>query len=211
MEVEPDSTTYSIVLGACASSGDLEQGRQVHERLLQNTRDMITSDSIVQNSLLNLYAKCGRLDESTKNALEIFKTIQIKDTISWTSMILGYAQHCQVPQSLELFREMIHQGLSPDYVTYTSILHACGHEGLFHETLEILRWMERDYGIQRTLEHYHCVIDMLARLGQLDEAEELLKAISYEHESDTIAWISLLSGLKTQLDDNFRQQMIRSS
>ncbi|XP_024516012.1 pentatricopeptide repeat-containing protein At3g53360, mitochondrial [Selaginella moellendorffii] len=309
MEVEPDSTTYSIVLGACASSGYLEQGRRVHERLLQNTPDMITSDSIVQNSLLNLYAKCGRLDESTKvfesfcskntaawnsliaahvqsgdpntaanvykrllqtpdvmpdaftfstvlgaftalgaideaalvhkeivsrgfskdeivlkallntyakcgnleNALEIFKTIKIRDTISWTSMILGYAQHCQVPQSLELFREMIHQGLSPDYVTYTSILHACGHEGLFHETLEILRWMERDYGIQRTLEHYHCVIDMLARLGQLDEAEELLKAISYEHESDTIAWISLLSGLKTQLDDNFRQQMIRSS
>jgi pentatricopeptide repeat protein len=53
--------TFIGVLNACASILALEEGRCVHVQIIQNSRD---SDVFVGSSLVDMYAKCGSMDEA---------------------------------------------------------------------------------------------------------------------------------------------------
>jgi len=56
--VEADPGTFVGVLNACASVGALEEGRHVHEQIIQCGFE---SDIFVDGSLVDMYAKCGAL------------------------------------------------------------------------------------------------------------------------------------------------------
>jgi hypothetical protein len=49
------------VLNACASIMALEEGRHVHEQIVQRGFE---SDVIVGSSLIDMYAKCGSIDHA---------------------------------------------------------------------------------------------------------------------------------------------------
>jgi len=63
--VQPDSVTFVGVLRACASMVAIEEGRCVHWDIIQSG---LESDVFVGSSLLNMYAKCG----SMENAWRVF-------------------------------------------------------------------------------------------------------------------------------------------
>ncbi len=56
--VQPDSVTFVGVLNACASVMALEEGRHIHERIIQSGCE---SDAFVRKSLKDMYAKCGSI------------------------------------------------------------------------------------------------------------------------------------------------------
>jgi hypothetical protein len=55
-DVRPDSVTFMGVLNACASVAALEEGRCVHEQIIESGWDL---DAFVQSSLVDMYANCG--------------------------------------------------------------------------------------------------------------------------------------------------------
>jgi len=59
--VRPDSVTFVGVLDACASIVALEEGRHVHEQIIE-TR--CNSDVFVGSSLVDIYAKCGSMEDA---------------------------------------------------------------------------------------------------------------------------------------------------
>jgi pentatricopeptide repeat protein len=61
--VQPDSVAFVGVLNACASVGALEEGRHAYEQIIQSGCD---SDVFVESSLVNMYAKCGSMEEAWK-------------------------------------------------------------------------------------------------------------------------------------------------
>src|SRR5258708_2470616 len=75
----------------------------------------------MKNSLLNMYSKCGSMND----ARSIFDNIQSKDVISWNTMISGYRQNGNGKESIELFQQMQKQGIQPDCFTYTVALSTC--------------------------------------------------------------------------------------
>jgi pentatricopeptide repeat protein len=58
--VQPDPVTFVGMLNACASVLALEEGRCVHVQIIQNSCDL---DVLVGSSLVDMYAKCGSMDE----------------------------------------------------------------------------------------------------------------------------------------------------
>jgi hypothetical protein len=54
----PDGLTFVPVLNACASLRALEDGRLVHEQVIQSG---CVSDVFVGNSLVDMYSKCGKI------------------------------------------------------------------------------------------------------------------------------------------------------
>jgi len=66
--VQPDSVTFWGVLNSCAGLGALEDGRLVHEQLIQMG---CNSNLFVGNSLVDMYAKCGSLED----ALRVFNNM----------------------------------------------------------------------------------------------------------------------------------------
>ncbi len=57
----PDKFTFVQVIKACAGLGRLEDGRLVHQQLIQSGCE---SDVFVGSSLVDMYAKCGSIEDA---------------------------------------------------------------------------------------------------------------------------------------------------
>jgi len=83
----PDTFTFVQVIKACAGLGRLEDGRLVHKQLIQSG---YKSDVFVCNSLVDIYTKCGSIEE----AWTVFEKMPSQNVVTWTTIILGHVQ-CQ--------------------------------------------------------------------------------------------------------------------
>ena len=65
--------------------------------------------------------------------------------------------------------------MTPDAITFVRVLAACSHAGMVDEGIRYFNSMPNRYGIQPSIEHYGCMVDMLGRAGRNAEAEDLIK------------------------------------
>ncbi|KAJ8449677.1 hypothetical protein Cgig2_001333 [Carnegiea gigantea] len=182
-----DPFILSAIIAACANMAMLELGKQVHCLALALCLD---SNLFVSNALVDMYAKCSDL----LAAKSIFTNTRERDVVTWTSIIVGTAQHGQAKEALSLYDEMMLDGVKPNEVTFLGLIYACSHVGLVSKGRHLFNSMSKDYGIRPSLEHYTSLLDLLSRSGHLGEAEELLKTMPYE--PDEAAWAALLSACR---------------
>jgi pentatricopeptide repeat protein len=184
---EPDRATFLAVLNACASVASLNEGRCVQEQIIQNG---LGSDVFVANSLIDMYSKCGVIDDAQR----VFNKMTTRDVVAWNTMLGGYAMHGLAKEALELLERMCEQGVEVDNVTLVALLSACSHLGLVDEGMHYYESMGLVYGVSSTVEHYACMVDLLGRAGHLDEAEDLIKTMPFE---PTVAvWKALLGACR---------------
>jgi pentatricopeptide repeat protein len=122
-DVKPNSVTMVSVLSACAQLEAPQQGKWIHGYII---RCGFQSDLSVENSLLDMYAKCGRIDIARK----LFDKMSKRDVISWNAMITGYKMHGHGEDALGIFNQMQQRSIKPNHATFVSILSACSHTGL---------------------------------------------------------------------------------
>ncbi|XP_044489580.1 pentatricopeptide repeat-containing protein At2g03880, mitochondrial [Mangifera indica] len=180
-----DEATLTSVLRACTGLALLELGTQVHVHLLKYDQDLI-----LNNALLDMYCKCGSLED----AQFIFDRMVEKDVISWSTMIAGLAQNGYSQKALKFFELMKASGLEPNYITILGVLFACSHAGLVEDGLYYFHSMKNVYGIDPEKEHYGCIIDLLGRAGKLDQAVKLINEMDYE--PDAVTWRALLGACR---------------
>ncbi|KAK9070165.1 hypothetical protein SSX86_010565 [Deinandra increscens subsp. villosa] len=157
----------SSVASACANVGSLDQGKWIHRYARENSIEL---DGVLGTALLDMYAKLGRLDL----AWDVFESMKTKHVSSWNAMIGGLAMHGRAKDAIELFVEMEKQRLKPVDITFVGILNACAHGGLVDVGFEYFARMQEVYGVEPTVHHYGCLVDLLGRAGRLAEAEELI-------------------------------------
>lgn len=185
--LKPDEVTLVGVLNSCANLGVLELGKWVHEYMCRNN---ILADKFVGNALLDMYGKCGRIDE----AFRVFQGMKRRDVYSYTSMIVGLALHGKANSAFRIFSEMSRVGIEPNEVTFLGLLMACSHGGLVAEGKKYLFDMSNTYNLRPQAEHYGCMIDLLGRAGLVKEAEEII--LRMQISPDTFAWGALLGACR---------------
>jgi len=84
------------VLNACASVVALEEGRCIHQQIIQSGCE---SEVFVGSSLVDMYAKCGSIEE----AWRVFKEMPSRNVVTWNAMVLGNVKCDQGQKALELF------------------------------------------------------------------------------------------------------------
>ncbi|KAJ0590866.1 putative tetratricopeptide-like helical domain superfamily, DYW domain-containing protein [Helianthus annuus] len=182
---EPNSYTLAAMLSVSSSLASLEHGKQIHAQALKSESALSIS---VGNALINMYAKSGNID----NAKRVFDIIRCsKDTVTWTSMVISLAQHGQGKESLELFEKMLSFDIKPDHITYVGVISACTHMGLVEEGVRYFKLMQEKHGIEPTLSHHACMVDLYGRAGKLQEAYNVIQNMPIE--PDVIVWGSLLA------------------
>ncbi|KAI7995475.1 Pentatricopeptide repeat-containing protein [Camellia lanceoleosa] len=137
-----------------------------------------------------MYAKCGTI----LSAEYVFNDIDSVDVISWNSLIAGYAANGYVEETIKLFRDMVVKGVIPDQVTFVGLLSACSHGGLINKGLDLFRSMTEEYNIEPLAEHYACIVDLLSRVGRLEEAFEMVREMKIEVNAGI--WGALLSACR---------------
>ncbi|KAI3444880.1 hypothetical protein Pfo_031513 [Paulownia fortunei] len=185
--LKPNEATMLAVLSACGQVGSLESGQWIHSYLGYSATCISAQ---VGTALIDMYSKCGSLED----ARLVFDRIKDKDAVVYNAMIGGYAIHGFTQDALKLFKEMSQAGLHPTDITFIGILSACAHAGLVSEGWALFNAMKDEYGIQPKVEHYGCMVNLLGRAGQLDEAYELVKSISID--ADPVLWGTLLGACR---------------
>ncbi|WMV54726.1 hypothetical protein MTR67_048111 [Solanum verrucosum] len=95
-------------------------------------------------------------------------------------MSLGYGLHGMGRKAITLFYSLRQNSLEPVDVTFVAVLSTCNYTGFVNSGLQIFELMGEEYGIQPSAEHYACVVDMLGRVGRLDEAHNFAKKLGVE-------------------------------
>lgn len=171
-ETKPNHFTFGSVLSAIgATEGiSLKHGQQCHCCLVKLG---LNTDPIVSGALLDMYAKRGSISESHR----VFNEMSGGSQVAWTAIISAYSRHGNYESVMSLFMEMERRGVTPDSITFLSVLTACGRKGMVDMGRKIFDSMVKDHLIEPSPEHFSCMVDMLGRGGRLKEAEEFVRQI----------------------------------
>lgn len=186
-DCRPEESIFVSVLSACARLGDLHFGRCAHASLLRNVTDL---NVIVSTALIDMYTKCGSLEKG----MRVFEYMEEKNHLSYGAVISGLALHGRGREALTMLSRMLERGLIPDEAAYVGVLSACSQAGLVDEGSRCFERMKAESGIEPTIRHFGCMVDLLGRAGQVGKAYEIVN--SMHMKPNDVIWRSLLSACK---------------
>ena len=129
---------------------------------------------------MDTYAKCGNINQAKK----VFDVIKEKEVPIYNAMILGYALHGQAAEALALYgRLREEEDKKPDSITFTNALYACSHSALVNEGLDLFVDMVSKHDLKPSMVHYGCMVNLLSRCGNFDEAFRLITSMPFEPDA----------------------------
>ncbi|XAR66312.1 hypothetical protein NMG60_11012499 [Bertholletia excelsa] len=183
----PNLVTVVSILPAAADLAALKEGMSFHAHVIQMG---FQSYTLVGNSLIDMYAKCGCIGFSE----QVFNNMENKDTITWNSMLSAYAIHGQGHCAVSFFSLMKQSDVKVDSVSFINVLSACRHTGLIEEGRKLFYSMKDEHGLDPGLEHYSCMVDLLGRAGFFNEVLRLIETMPLE--PDAGVWGALLGACR---------------
>ncbi|XP_044507922.1 pentatricopeptide repeat-containing protein At2g33760-like [Mangifera indica] len=179
--LKPDKFAFPFVLKSCAGLSNLLVGKSIHQHLVCCG---CGHDPYVSAALVNMYTKCGKVED----ARLAFDKMSVRDLVSWTSMISGYAHNGYNSETLEFFCLMRHSGVRANRVSVLSALLACGNLGALRKG----EWFH-NYVIQTGFDFdvlvATAVMDMYAKCGHLDLARKLFDETEGK---DVVCWSAMI-------------------
>ena len=185
----PDVVTFLSVLRACGSLGYAHKGKRIHALIVKKD-GVLEKNVIIGNALVDMYVKCGLLAK----AREVLEVLPIRNLVSWSALVLGYAQSSLGHEALNCLERMEVEGIFPDEVILLGVLSACSHSGLLDEAQIVFRNMIGVYEVTPSLEHHICMVMIFGFAGQFDKAMSVIKIMP---SSDHVEiWLALLDACR---------------
>ncbi|XP_055961282.1 putative pentatricopeptide repeat-containing protein At3g11460, mitochondrial [Mercurialis annua] len=178
-----DPPALATAIAACGMLKSLQHGRYVHGIAMKFGLD---SDLLVSNSLLQMYIHCDCIEDARKT----FDQMPLKDVISWTEIIGGYASIGGFNEALKLFRQMTVAGIKPDSLSICSILPACARPAAHKHGKEVHAYLLRN-GMNLNVAVQNAVMDMYVKSGFLECASQIFVGMK---ERDVISWTVMMLG-----------------
>ncbi|GFP88275.1 pentatricopeptide repeat-containing protein at4g25270 chloroplastic [Phtheirospermum japonicum] len=178
---EPESVTLSSILTAASP---YRIGTQIHGWALRRGIEWNLS---VANSLIIFYSNRNNLIR----ARWLFENMPDKDVVSWNSIISAHSKDSLALDYLN--RMMGSNNVSPDGITFVSLLSMCANLKMVKEGERIFSMMLKRYEISPSMEHYACMVNLYGRAGLVKEAYEFIVG-RMEIEAGPTVWGALLYG-----------------
>ncbi|XP_049402511.1 pentatricopeptide repeat-containing protein At3g16610 [Solanum stenotomum] len=179
----PSPVMLATVIRACAKLNDMRRGRKMHGYTVKLGSNL---DLMVSNTLLSMYAKCGRIDD----ALTFFEEMDLKDSVSFSAIIAGCVQNGHAEEALQILRMMQSSGVEPESATVMGILPACSHLaalqlGVCTHGYSIVRGFTEDVSVCNAL------IDMYSKCGKIGIARIVFDKMN---KRDVVSWNAIIAG-----------------
>lgn len=124
--LSPDSFTFGTVLTASGNLGRLEQGKELHAKVVTYGH---CCNVVVASSLVDMYGKCGSVEEARR----VFDRMSIKNLVTWSALLGAYCQNGYHGSVIELFREI----KEPDMYCFGTVVRACAGLGALRQGKEV--------------------------------------------------------------------------
>lgn len=181
--VQPNQITFVCIIKACASSEAITEGMQIHSLIIKAGVEL---ETFVGSSLVDMYAKCGKLHDARKT----FERLHKQDVVEWNAMITGEAQHACVQEVLQLHNHMQQHGIEANQITFTGILKACSNTRTLDPGKQVHAHMigsriEVDFFISNVL------VNLYAGCGDIQNACKVFKQLE---KRNAVTWAVLMAG-----------------
>uniref|UniRef100_A0A0E0JTF1 Pentatricopeptide repeat-containing protein n=1 Tax=Oryza punctata TaxID=4537 RepID=A0A0E0JTF1_ORYPU len=177
---QPDVATLVTMISSCGDQGLLPEGKEVHGYIIR--KGHLYEESSVGNSLLDLYMKCN--DPSTAHIL--FRTMPIRDLISWNTMISGYSRNDSLGEEAKaVFKGLLSEGLSCTLSTVVAVIPSCSCPQDLNFGKSVHSFILK-YGFLTGVSAANSLIHMYICCGGSLAAFSLLESIT--PMSDIISW-----------------------
>ncbi|KAF5745118.1 pentatricopeptide repeat-containing protein [Tripterygium wilfordii] len=208
-----NSTPFANLLESCARSKSARDTRRIHGRIVKT---QFASEVFIQNRLIDVYGKCGCLEDARKlfdkmakrntftwnslistltksgfldEAAKMFESMPEPDQCSFNAMVAGFAQRDRFEEALDYVVSMHGEGFVLNEYTFGSALSACAG----------LRGMKMGIQIQGLIskslysENVYigsALIDMYSKCGIVDSARRVFEGM---RERNIVSWNSLIT------------------
>ncbi|KAI5682739.1 hypothetical protein M9H77_03967 [Catharanthus roseus] len=135
--VSPNNFTFPPLIRACCIDGAIQEGKQVHSHIIKFG---FSSDGFLQNNLIHMYVNFNSLKEAKK----VFCNLAIKDDVSWTTLISGYAQWGCIDEAHQFFQSMPYERRKNSAVSWNAMIAAYVQSNRFHEALDLFEKMRAE-------------------------------------------------------------------
>jgi pentatricopeptide repeat protein len=210
-----DKFTFPFVIKACLASSSIRLGTQVHGLAIKAG---FFNDVFFQNTLMDLYFKCGKPDSGRKvfdkmpgrsivswttmlyglvsnsqldSAEIVFNQMPMRNVVSWTAMITAYVKNRRPDEAFQLFRRMQVDDVKPNEFTIVNLLQASTQLG----SLSMGRWVH-DYAHKNgfVLDCFlgTALIDMYSKCGSLQDARKVFDVMQGK---SLATWNSMITSL----------------
>ncbi|OVA18246.1 Pentatricopeptide repeat [Macleaya cordata] len=179
----PDSITVVTILPACADIGLSRIGKSIHGFVI---RAGFWSLVNVSTALMNMYSKCGLVGK----ARLVFDRMQMRNVVSWNSMIDGYAESGNSEEAMVIFKKMMKEGVEPTDVTIMGALHACADMGDLEQGKAVHELSNR-IGLASHASVTNSLIAMYSKCKKVDIAAELFKKLK---NKTLVSWNAMILG-----------------
>lgn len=194
---------FATLLSIATNSLNLKLGRQIHCQVIAVGANF---EPVVENALVDMYAKCDRYGEAQK----IFENIACKGTVPWTAMISAYVQKGMHEEGIKIFNDMRRTGVPADQATFASTLRACANLASICFGRQLHSLLIRS-GFMSNVYSGSALLDTYAKCSYMTDA---IKSFGEMPERNSVSWNALISayaqnGSVDGTLDSF-QQMIQS-
>ncbi|XWS42801.1 hypothetical protein CRYUN_Cryun16bG0045600 [Craigia yunnanensis] len=118
IDLKVDSITCVMLLSISTQLANQDLGKEIHCDIIKLGFD---SDLIVNNAMVDMYVKCGQMNDS----LKIFDNMKTHDRVTWNTIITACVQSGDFTLGLRMTNQTRTEGVMPDMATVLGILPMC--------------------------------------------------------------------------------------
>ncbi|KAK6922467.1 Pentatricopeptide repeat [Dillenia turbinata] len=173
--------SFSVAIRDCVSDSDIRRGNGLHCNLIKRG---VSLDLFACNILLNMYVKSELLCDASK----LFDEMPHRNTISFVTLIQGFAQSFRYFEAVDLFSRLQREGHELNPFVFTTILKLlvsmeCADFGRAIHTCIIKLGQESNAYVGTAL------LDAYSVSGMVDSAEKVFEAIAGK---DMVSWTGMI-------------------
>ncbi|GLJ06468.1 hypothetical protein SUGI_0039900 [Cryptomeria japonica] len=178
-----DYNSYRPLLQWCVNSRAIAEGKQLHAHTIVSGFVYLP---FISNNLVNMYAKCGIIEDARK----MFDKMFPRQPITWTTMVTGYAQNGPEEEALKLFARMQRAAMKLNNYTFPSVLKASAAIRALQEGMQIHSCILKT-GYYLDIFTGSALVDMYAKCRVVDDAKKVFDEMP---ERNVVSWSGLITG-----------------
>ncbi|CAN1179997.1 Pentatricopeptide repeat-containing protein At2g13600 [Linum perenne] len=146
-------------------------------------------DVVSWTLMVAAYARASRQDDANR----LFNQMPHKNTVGWTSLMAGFAQNGQSKRTLDLFKQLLEEGVVPSGYTFVTLLSACADLALLEEGKQIHEHVVKSFNPEDFGSVYanNALLDMYCKCGDMRSSKKLFEGMV---KKDVVSWNSMING-----------------
>eukprot|EP00268_Persea_americana_P020906 TRINITY_DN20957_c0_g1_i2.p1 TRINITY_DN20957_c0_g1~~TRINITY_DN20957_c0_g1_i2.p1 ORF type:complete len:1048 (+),score=191.76 TRINITY_DN20957_c0_g1_i2:99-3242(+) len=183
--VEPDKFLVPTILKACGALQALSVGTMVHAFVM---RKMLELDVFVGNSLIDMYAKCGRL----RSSRQVFDLMVERDVVSWTVLLTACADAGLLDEAVDIFESMQLNGVKPDLISWNALISCFAQNGDIDVALQLLEKMQ-EKGTKPEVISWNGIISGCVQNEYFEDAFDMFCRMRLSENPNAVTVVTVLS------------------